>query len=103
PRAHRTRSTRQTPMRADDSVTARLGVRVQVMHDLVFTLALVQVAEYSNPDERQAAAASRALYARRKRVKQHVTFRHPFTPSPRVYRTRSTCQTLHSCEGLSSR
>jgi hypothetical protein len=61
------------------------------MHDLVFTLALVQVAEYSNPDERQAAAASRALYARRKRVKQHVTFRHPFTPSPREYRTRSTC------------
>jgi hypothetical protein len=50
------------------------------MHDLVFTLALVQVAEYSNPDERQAAAASRALYARRKRVKQHVTFRHSVHP-----------------------
>jgi hypothetical protein len=72
--------------RGKGSVAASLGCPVQAVDDPAPTgatgSALVQVAVSSHPDEREAGAASRALYSRRERMKPHVKLWHPFTPSP---------------------
>src|SRR5260370_17029537 len=64
------------------SIAASLGFLVPIVHDLAFTRALVQVAEFSHPDEREAGAATRAPYFRRERVKPHWTLWRHFIPSP---------------------
>src|ERR1039458_9501279 len=46
--------------------------------------ALVQVAESSHSDERQASSTGRALHVCRKQVIPHWEIWHRFTPSPRV-------------------
>jgi hypothetical protein len=73
---------------AKDCVATSLGVLSPVVHYLAFPqttgTALVQVAESSNPDEREITTTRRALHIWREQVKQPVTFRHPLPtfPSP---------------------
>ena len=69
------------PRAINRSVAASLGFLFPIVQDLAITRALVQVAEFSHPDEREAGTATRALHVWRERVKQHGLW-HPFIPSP---------------------
>ena len=59
------------PRAINRSVAASLGFLFPIVQDLAITRALVQVAEFSHPDEREAGTATRALHLWRERVKAH--------------------------------
>ena len=69
------------PRAMDRSVAASFGFLVPIVHDLALTRALVQVAEFSHPDEREAVAATRTPYFRREWVKPHWTLWRHFIPA----------------------
>jgi hypothetical protein len=67
-------------------IAASLACLALVVHDLAHTqttaTALVQVAEYANPDKREIAATTRAPHVSRERVKQHGKLWQPiYTPN----------------------
>ena len=70
------------PRAINRSVAASLGFLFPIVQDLAVTRALVQVAEFSHPDEREAGTATRALHLWRERVKAHGKIWHRFIPSP---------------------